>query len=131
MISGKTLKNIVLSGGVAIVAAGCGNSLDDYPYLFKEGIGDEQVEWFESGIDSTKILNVFRSNGIRVQYIDNGSDDVVDRIGIDIGNTTYSFPADMFDTSNMDEVKNAQKDYDDYMAKIRDIQKFNKIQGLD
>ncbi len=121
-MTNKTLTNLVLTGALALGGAGClGTRHDEYHFSGK--IGEEQIEFSESPNYYWNTLKVVKADGSTIAYEDNRGDDLkLDFICIlPKENTTSCYYADSKNPAVKPIMEQAQKQFDDYLAKILEI----------
>jgi|SRR3989344_2981753 len=115
----KTLTSIVLAGALALGGAGCSNNPE---YHFNGKIGEEQVKFYEKDLANDNFLEVVKADGSKVKYGDFDDDFRLDHVQITVGDNTTKYNANSTNPMAKGIVKKAQKEFDDYLTKITDIQ---------
>jgi len=116
----KTLTSIVLAGALALGGAGCSNNPE---YHFNGKIGEEQVKFSEGkGKAYSNILEVVKADGSKIRYADLDDDFKLDYVQITVGDNTTIYNAGSSNPVVTGIVEKAQKEFDDYLTKITDIQ---------
>ena len=115
----KTLTSIVLAGALALGGAGCSNNPE---YHFNGKIGEEQVKFYEGDFGNDNFLEVVKTDGSKVVYGDIDDDFKLDYVKITVGDNTTKYNASSSNPIVSGIVEKAQKEFDDYLTKITDIQ---------
>ncbi|MFH1326707.1 MAG: hypothetical protein ABIH59_01105 [archaeon] len=117
----KTLTSIVLAGALALGGAGCGRNPE---YDFKGKIGNEYVESFETlpnGFTYLSNLKVKKEDGSKILYF-SGDDFKLDYVEVTVGENTTRYEANSKNPIYKEIIQKAQKEFDDYLSKITEIQ---------
>jgi len=116
----KTLTSIVLAGALALGGAGCSNNPE---YHFNGKIGEEQVKFYEEDLGGDdNILEVVKADGSKVKYGDLNDDFKLEYVQITVGDNTTKYNASSTNPVVKGIVEKAQKEFDNYLTKITDIQ---------
>jgi len=115
----KTLTSIVLAGALALGGAGCSNNPE---YHFNGKIGEEQVKFYEEDAGNDNILEVVKTDGSKVKYGDLNDDFKLEYVQITVGDNTTKYNASSTNPVVKGIVEKAQKEFDDYLTKITEIQ---------
>ncbi len=116
----KTLTSIILAGALALGGAGCSNNPE---YHFNGKIGEEQVKFYEVDLGGNhNILEVVKADGSKVKYRDLNDDFKLEYVQITVGDNTTKYNASSTNPVVKGIVEKAQKEFDDYLAKITEIQ---------
>ncbi len=119
MTFGRTLTKIALAGTLFLGESGC-NATPEYHFNGK--IGEEQIKFYESGWTRANVLVVRKTDGSEVRYEDFGKDFKLDCVEITVGDNTTEYNSDSKNPAVLDVIKKAQKQFDDYLTKITEVQ---------
>ena len=115
----KTLTSIVLAGALTLGGTGCES--DSPEYLFNGRIGEDQVKFYENGLNDN-FLEVVRADGSKVKYFDENNDYKLDFVQITVGENTTEYKASSKNPVVIGIVEKAQKQFDTYLTRITEIQ---------
>lgn len=122
----KSLRNILFAMTLPFVMSGCGSKYDEFCY--DEKIGEEEVKFIHYSIPfHHNQLNVARTDGTKIEYVDKKDNDLkLEYIIVEKNGEWTKYPKNS--AFGKEVVEEGQKQFDDYLAKILEIK---KVKGLE